>query len=152
MNNRVNLPGYKYYLDEHGNRPAVYVAFLDVEPAPGETVNGVCMPVNEDQLAALDQRERNYVRRDVTAFCDLPVDGSRVWTYVGSPGGRRRLTTSRSAGRAVVDRAYLEAVEGAFKSLGQDEHAACAASLDPDGLPVLTLSRHDIAVDGEHAR
>jgi glycine/D-amino acid oxidase-like deaminating enzyme len=144
MNNRVNLPGYKYYLDEEGDRPDVHVAFLDVRPARGQSVNGVCLPVDRDELAHLDVRERNYVRRDVTAFCDVPGDGGRVWTYVGSPGGRRRLTTSRSRGRAVVDRAYLEAVLRAFQRLGPDEYAACARSLEPDGLPVLALNRHDL--------
>jgi len=145
MNNRVTLPGYKYYLDDRGDRPSVYVAFLDLRPARGQSVNGVCTPVNEEQLAALDQRERNYIRRDVTAFCDLPEDDVCVWTYLGSSAGRRRLTTARAAGRAVVERAYLGAVIGAFKRLGQAEYAACAASLDPGGLPVVALSRHDLS-------
>ena len=118
MNNRVNIPGYKYYLDEEGNRPAVYVAFLDLRPDRGQSVNGVCLPVDQDALAGLDQRERNYVRRDVTALCDVPGGGGRVWTYVGSPAGRRRFTTSHAAGQAVVDRAYLEAVIRAFERLG----------------------------------
>lgn len=144
MNNRVNLPGYKYYLDEDGGRPDVCVAFLDLRPARGQSVNGVCLPVDRDELARLDQRERNYVRRDVTALCDAPGDGGCVWTYVGSAAGRRRFVTSRSAGQAVVDRAYLDAVVSAFKRLGPDEFAACARSLDPDGLPILALNRHDL--------
>jgi len=144
MNNRVDLPRYKYYLDERGNRPGVYVAFLDVKAARGESVNGVCTPVTEQELAALDERERNYRRRDVTALCDVPGAASRVWTYVGSPGGRRRLTSARAAGRAVVDRGYLEGVASAFKGLGAAEYAACAPSLDPDGLPVVALSRRDL--------
>lgn len=144
MNNRLDIPGYKFYLDEHGHRPDVHVAFLDIRPARGQSVNGVCLPVDPEQLAALDQRERNYLRRDVTALCDLPGDAVRVWTYVGSPAGRRRSTISRSAGRAVVDRAYLDAVIGAFKRLGAAEYAACAPSLHPDGLPVMALSRHDL--------
>ncbi len=152
MNNRVTLPGYKYYLDEHGNRPGVYVSFLDLRSARGESVNGVCRPVTRDQLAALDARERNYRRRDVTACCDAPSDGGRVWTYVGTPAGRGRLTRGRSAGRAVVDRAYLEGVAAAFKGLGRGEYEMCAASLEPDGLPVLALDRHDLVLDGVHAR
>jgi cation transport regulator ChaC len=144
MNNRVTLPGYKYYLDERGDRPGVHVAFLDLRPAWGQSVNGVCMPVTEDQLADLDQRERNYIRRDVTAFCDLAVDDVRVWTYLGSAGGRRRLTTARAAGRAVIDRSYLDSVMSAFKRLGRAEYAACAPSLDPGGVPVVALSRHDL--------
>lgn len=145
MDNRVTLPGYKYYLDVEGNRPPVNVAFLDLRRARGESVNGVCLPVSRDDLAGLDKRERNYERRDVTAHCHLPGDISRVWTYIGSPAGRRRLTRSRSAGRAVVDRSYLEAVASAFERLGRAEYAASAASLDPAGLPVVALRRHEIA-------
>lgn len=146
MNNRVTLPGYKYYLDDRGTRPDVYVAFLDLRRARGQSVNGVCLPASEAQLASLDRRERNYCRRDVTAFCDLPPtkDLLRVWTYVGAAAGRRRLARARAAGRAVVDRAYLEAITGAFKHLGRAEYASCAASLDPGELPVLALSRHEV--------
>jgi hypothetical protein len=144
MNNRVNLPGYKYYLDDQGDRPDVYVAFLDLRPAPGQSVNGVCLPVDDDQLAALDQRERNYVRRDLTALGPVAQEDIRVWAYVGSPAGRRRLTTARAAGRAVIDRTYLDGVREGFERLGPAEHAPCAPSLDPDGLPVLPLHRHDL--------
>lgn len=144
MNNRVTLPGYKYYLDEHGGRPDVYVAFLDVLPASGQSVNGVCRPVSPEQLALLDRRERNYVRRDVSAFCELPRDGVRVWTYLGSGPGRRRLTRARATASAVVDRTYLEGVRAAFARLGPPEYEACAASLDPGEMPVVTLFRHDL--------
>jgi cation transport regulator ChaC len=145
MHNRVDLPGYKYYLDDHGDRPDVYVAFFDLRPAPGQSVNGVCLPVDHDQLAALDRRERNYVRRELTALCPLAGEDIRVWAYVGSPAGRRRLTTARAAGRAVIHRAYLAAVREGFERLGPGEYAACSPSLDPDGLPVLPLVRHDLA-------
>jgi hypothetical protein len=144
MNNRATLPGYKYYLDESGDRPDVFVAFLDLRPAPGSAVNGVCLPVTPADLPLLDRRERNYVRRDVTAHCDLPPQAGRVWTYVGSPAGRRRLYLARSAGRAVVDRAYLDAVLNAFKALGQAEYDLCAPSLDTEGLPLARLTRHDL--------
>ncbi|MDQ6775642.1 MAG: gamma-glutamylcyclotransferase [Actinomycetota bacterium] len=152
MNNRVTLPGYKYYLDERGHRPDVYVAFLDVRSTRGHSVNGVCLPVTREQLDALDDRERNYLRRDVTAFCEIPDKAARVWTYVGTPAGRRRLTTGRSAGRAVIDNTYLASVVEAFESLGPAEYGMCAPSLGPDGLPVLPLERHDLVLDGVHTR
>jgi cation transport regulator ChaC len=146
MNNRLTLPGYKYYLDEHGNRPALHVAFLDLRPDRQGSVNGVCMPASREQLARLDDRERSYVRRDVTALCHLPRGAEvRVWAYLGTVAGRRRLARARAAGRAAIDRGYLESVTAAFKRLGSAEYAACAASLDPGELPVLALSRHDLA-------
>lgn len=141
MNNGVTLRGYKYYVDKRGYRPDVCVAFLDVRPARGRCVNGVCTPVDRDQLVDLDERERNYVRLDVTTLVDPPSDQARVWTYVGSPGGRRRLTTARLAGRAVIDRDYLQSVVDAFKGLGPTEYEACVGSLDPGDLPVVTLTR-----------
>jgi hypothetical protein len=152
MNNRVNLPGYKYYLDQRGQRPDLHVAFLDVRSAQGDAVNGVCLPVTRDQLAALDHRERNYVRRDVTAFCDVPDEAARVWTYIGSPAGRRRLTRARSSGRAVIDRTYLAGVVEAFKCLGPGEYDMCAPSLRPDGLPLRALTRQDLVGGGLDAR
>jgi cation transport regulator ChaC len=145
MNNAVDVPGYKYYLDEHGHRPAVHVAFLDLRQAPGELVNGVCMPVGSEQLAALDNRERNYVRHDLTARCHLPHEDIRVWAYVGSAAGRRRFTTARARGRAAIVRTYREGVKDGFKRLGRAEYEACLPSLDPDGVPVLALSRHELA-------
>jgi cation transport regulator ChaC len=144
MDNSVDLPGYKYYLDEVGNRPAVYVAFLDVMPTRGASVNGVCLPVDRDQFASLDDRERNYVRIEVTRFVDSPVDHGRVWTYVGSSSARRRLAAARWAGRAVVDDQYLQGVIDAFKRLGPAEYKACASSLDPEDIPVLPLTRHQL--------
>jgi hypothetical protein len=142
MDNRVDLPAYKYYLDGVGDRPDVFVAFLDIRPARGQVVTGVCLPVGSDELIELDGRERNYVRRDLTTHLRLPAPGLRVWGYVGSAAGRGRLTRGRRAGRAVIDRTYLDAVSAAYQRLAAVDHAAAAASLDPGDLPVLELSRH----------
>src|SRR6201999_4383939 len=62
MDNRRDLPGYKYYTDAEGRRPEVFVAYPDLVPAeaasahpdlvpadPAAThparVNGLCLPV-----------------------------------------------------------------------------------------------------------
>jgi hypothetical protein len=61
------IPGYKMYLDRSdGSRPAVYVAFVDIDPDPSSVVNGVVRPVSEAELELLDLRERNYDRVDVS--------------------------------------------------------------------------------------
>ncbi len=124
MDNSVDIPGYKHYVTPAGDRPDVRVCFLDLEEAPGTTVNGVCVPVARPD--ELDARERNYVRRDVS---DL-IEGAegRVWAYFGSPEARRR----RREGQAVISREYLETVE---RALGQ--------SIPTDGLPVWDLTRVD---------
>ena len=113
MDNREVIPGYKVYVDPAtGERPPVHVAYLSITPHAGEHVDGYAFPVDDEELAALDERERNYDRRDVTDLVD-DVDG-RVWTYVGSEAGRRRLRHGRRHGRAVVSHGYLERVKAAF--------------------------------------
>jgi hypothetical protein len=141
MDNRRDLPGYKHYTDPSGARPPVFVCFLDVATEPASTVNGLCVPVDAPRLAALDARERNYERRDVSELVD--ADGARVWAYVGRPAARLRMRRAAAAGRAVIDAGYMDAVAGGFRALGAGEWEACAASLSPGALPVLALTRHD---------
>jgi hypothetical protein len=144
MDNRRDLPGYKYYTAADGTRPAVCVSFLDITPAAeAATVNGVCLPVDADQLARLDRRERNYARFDVSDR--VPAGGARVWVYAGSAAARERLRGARRDGLAVIDATYLRAVEAAFAVLGAGELARCRSSLEPGELPVLELVRHELA-------
>jgi cation transport regulator ChaC len=124
MDNREVVPGYKVYVDpDSGERPPVHVAYLSITPERGEHVDGYAFPVNDEELAELDERERNYDRRDVSEHCE--VEG-RVWAYVGSAAGRRRLDDGRRRGTAVVSRGYLEKVGV------------------PTDLPVRALLRRDV--------
>jgi gamma-glutamylcyclotransferase (GGCT)/AIG2-like uncharacterized protein YtfP len=125
MDNRATIPGYKIYLDEDGGRPAVYVTFLAIRPQPGASVAGAVFRVDDEMLAALDRRERNYDRRDVSGLVD--VDG-RVWAYVGSAAGRARCAAGRAAGTAVVSAEYL----------------AGLPDVEPPDLPVRPLLRRDV--------
>jgi hypothetical protein len=142
MDNRHVLPGYKRYLSREGARPPVHVCFLDVVPCAGQTVNGVCLPVDDVRLAELDGRERNYVRQDVSELVD--AGGALVWTYVGSPAGRARFARGLADGDAVIDAGYRELVRAAFAGLGEEEARRCAASLEPGPLPVRELVREDL--------
>ena len=144
MDNRRDRPGYKYYLDQRGHRPDVYVAYLDIRQRAGARVNGVCLPVDAGRLAELDARERNYERVDVSD--QLGVDGTRIWTYVGSAAARGRLTRGRALGSAVIEARYLDLVSAAFRQLGAAEYDACAASLSPGDLAVAELTRVDLPV------
>lgn len=141
MDNRVDLPSYKHYLNQNGERPEVFVSFLDVRRQRDSSVNGVCQPVDAESLAELDMRERNYRRVDVSAH--VQAGGARVWTYVGTPAGRERLRAGRRAGRAVIDAVYLATVDAAFAELGEIEHQRCRPSLEPRELPVVELRRVD---------
>jgi hypothetical protein len=145
MDNRLDRPGYKHYVDGEGRRPQVFVCFLDVREAPGVRVNGVCLPVATAQLPALDLRERNYERIDVSSrLGTAPAPGARVWAYQGSEAGRARFREGVATGSAVIHDGYLAGVRAAFRTLGVQEWEACAPSLDPDGLPVAGLTRRDL--------
>jgi len=142
--NAQAIPGYKQYrLRSDGSVPAVFVAFLDLVEDGGQHVDGVVAPVDGDTLAALDRRERNYDRIDVTAAIDTAI-GGRVWTYVGSSAGRARYADGLASDRLAVSRDYLASVTSAFRSLGDAEHARFLTSSQLDGVPVLDLERVDL--------
>ncbi len=140
MDNRVDLPGYKYYRRPDGSRPAVRVAFTDLVANPGgPPVNGVCRRVGPIELASLDGRERNYDRREVTHLLEEPL--GRTWAYLGSTAGRARFAEGVRSGEVVVARGYLSSVESGFRALGSGEFAAFLESSDFGGAPAEELER-----------
>jgi hypothetical protein len=145
MDNRVALPGYKVYEEPGGRRPEVDVAFLDLVDDPGGSVNGVLLEVDEVMLAALDHRERQYRRRDVTTSLGSgdQVPGV-VWTYVGQEAGRSRVTRGRVTGSVVIQRAYRDFVEDGFAVAGPGALAAFRASTEPPPFPLADLVRVDL--------
>ena len=142
MDNALAVPGYKRYRDPAGGgTPACLVTFLDlVRATPDVEVNGVLLPVDADGLAALDAREHNYVRVELTEHV-RPAPAGRVVAYVGSAAGRARAARGRATGTGVVHAGYRTLCEQAFQAHGPDEltryHASTA---DPD-LPVHDLER-----------
>jgi cation transport regulator ChaC len=143
MDNALDLPGYKHYCDRaDGSRPAVFVTFLNLAKAPGHSVNGVVFPVDASELASLDDRERNYVRREVTESLGEPTDGC-VWAYVGAPEAETRFREGLSSDRAVVSKGYLQGVHDAFRVAGGEALEAFEASTDPPACPVMDLRRID---------
>lgn len=138
MDNRATIPGYKYYRSRiDGGRPAVYVAFLDIVEQAGAALDGVLIAVDDDRLRALDERERNYDRIDVTAA--VPGAPGRVWAYRGSEEGRERLRAGRRERSAVVAVDYVEAVQATFTVLGIDDDVRPG-----DDLPLMGLARVDL--------
>ena len=137
MDNRRTIPGYKYFLDARtGARPEVFVAFLDVLPDPGAAVDGVAAQVDAARLAALDDRERNYARVDVSAARDVELGGP-VWAYAGLPEARERYAAAAAAGRAVVARAYVDDVRAGLAAHGLELDTA------PE-IPVMDLRRVEV--------
>jgi hypothetical protein len=145
MDNRRTIPGYKVYVDPtDGGRPAIHVAYLDLAGAPdgAPPVNGVLVPVDAGLLHALDRRERNYERTEVTER----VAGApgRVWAYTGSGEGRARLAAGIEAGTAVISRTYLDGVREAFARLGDGQAERFRATTQPPPVPVRELRRVEL--------
>ena len=139
MENTVDLPGYRFFRDPRtGARPDVAVTFVDACPVPGTTLNAVAFAVTPEELPALDARERNYARADVGALVSPALDGP-VCAYIGLPASRERYETARAAGRAVVGRAYHDAVRAGFAALGPDALAAFDRTTDPPQVPLRDL-------------
>jgi cation transport regulator ChaC len=137
MDNSVDLPGYKHYVAPDGERPALMVCYLDISERPGAVVNGVVLAVGADELPALDARERNYERREVTGQLDV-APGGRVWAYSGLRAGRARAARGRREARLAVASSYHERVMAGFESL--DERQRFEALTEPADAPVAELA------------
>lgn len=143
--NRRLIPGYKTYTRrDDGSRPDVYVAFFDLETADGVAISGLALPVDESRLEALDAREANYQRVDVSGLVD-GVSG-RVWTYMGLAESRARLARGLAEGTAVVSRDYLHKVQAAFRARGKEAYAAFAATTEVHGIAAMDLDRRHVPV------
>jgi cation transport regulator ChaC len=144
MDNRLTLEGYKYYVDpDTGERPSIFVTFLNVVEESSSTINGVILPVDTHDLQSLNERERNYDRVDVTERIVEPVDGS-VWAYVGSVAARERYEEGVRRGTAVVDAAYYSSVRSQFRRMGEAVYGEFIGSTDEPGCPVRRLRRRDL--------
>ena len=143
MDNSVDLPGYKFYVDpQSGSRPDVLVTFLNIEPATGGRVNGVVFPVTADELDALDVRERNYERVDVTDSIEEATSG-RVWTYIGKAEATARYNRGKSEQRAVISRKYYDGVLAACVAAGASRREFDQSTAPPP-CPIVDLDRIDL--------
>jgi dephospho-CoA kinase len=116
------------------------VVSLGLEAASDESCNGVIVRVTADELAALDWRERDYQRTDVTDLieADANVDGPIV-TYVPNASSIERYQAARDAGRAAIRRTYWDLVREAFASLGQHHLHRYEVTPAPD-VPVADIA------------
>ena len=121
----------KHFLDPRtGERLRIRVAYLNLREDAGSAVNGLALPVDADRLAALDEREVNYERVDLTGAFEpacgvaedpaLPLPRARVFTYVGTAAARERCRRGLAEGDCFVSRDYVADVRSAFAALGED--------------------------------
>jgi hypothetical protein len=138
MDNTQTIPGYRYFVDPDGSRPAIFVTFLNVVPAAGSSVNGVLLDAASDALERFDRRERNYRRVEVTDAID-PPPAAPVWVYVGLDEARERYERGVRERRCAVSRAYHAAVVDGFRRAGADAHRRFEASTRPPRCPLRDL-------------
>lgn len=153
MDNREAAPLDKHFVDpETREPPPVRIAFLDVDVSPGETVNGLAVPVDSERLLALDAREVNYTRVEVSSAIEPLLEG-RVFVYGGKRAARERCEVPPVEPALVIDKDYWGGVRRAFSSLG----SGCLAEFDrstprpPFPLRRLTLVRPDRAAEDVRA-
>lgn len=127
------------------------IVALGVVPATSERTNGIVARVSDAELAALDLRERDYDRVDVTdhisviGWAGAPASperfgrDDRVVTYVPRRSAIDRYTAARDAGLAGIRDTYWGLVDAAFAVLGPDRlHVYRATTPAPD-VPVVAV-------------
>ncbi len=120
------------------------IVALGVVAAPDEAVNGIVARVSEVEIAALDQRERDYDRVDVTAAVTVhglsPEPDARIVTYVPRPSAVERYEAARDQGRAGIRNTYWGLVDAAFAVWGADQLARYRSSTPLPDIPVVAMS------------
>ncbi len=140
MNNWEGGEEAKHWLDRSsGERPRIRIAYLDLREENGSTVNGLALPVDSARLEALDRRELNYERVEVTAAFE-PELGARVFAYFGLAEARERCHQGAADGNIFVSRDYLTAVRSAFEGLASDALPEFDRTTDPLPFPERDLS------------
>ena len=120
------------------------IVALGVSALAGETVHGTIGWVSNDELVALDRRERYYDRVDVTG--QASVVGAEqvaepVMTYVPRREAVERYEQMRDRGEAAVDQRYFDLVDRAFGDLGEDRRERYHDTTPAPDIPVLPLQR-----------
>ena len=122
------------------------VVSLGVVAADGEACNGVVFDVDDDELAALDWRERDYERVDITEMTSVDVEqfDGRVQVYVPRQSSIERYEQARDEGRAAIRQSYWTLVEDAFAALG-DHHAEWYGRTPAPDIPVADISLYRLS-------
>jgi cation transport regulator ChaC len=130
---RDNVACEKTFALGDGSLPP-FVLGLNINPAPGESVNGALLSLSDAELTRLDERELRYDRVAVEADIE-PADALEgpVFAYIAKP---EHLALEPPPG-AVILRSYAVAVERAFAAVGERDLAEYRASVEPLPAPVV---------------
>jgi len=115
------------------------VISLGLQAVADEVCNGVVVHITSEELVALDWRERDYERTDVSDLTavDARIDGP-VHAYVPRPSAVERYQAAREAGRAAIRQTYWNLVREAFGTLGDHHLIRYDATPAPD-VPVVDI-------------
>ncbi|GAA3336246.1 hypothetical protein GCM10020358_07650 [Amorphoplanes nipponensis] len=134
--NMVHEQEVAYFDPRTGDRPELQVLFLNAESHTGASIDGVILPIGLERIRELDERERNYLRVDVTGMVDVArvareCQVDKIWLYVGRRRATLAASTGISAGTAVIWRDYLDRVTTAFSN-----HEGMLERFSAEPLPV----------------
>jgi cation transport regulator ChaC len=139
IDNRKDIADYKYYIDaKTGSRPDIYIAFLNIQSSPNDSIGGLLFGISLDELRLLDRRERNYRRIEVTAKVSQSVTG-KVWTYIGLPEAKQRFQEGLKNRCVVIPKQYYEMVYNAFYARGEEFAADYIATTNKPDIPLRDL-------------
>jgi len=140
MDNWDEVNDAKHFVDrETGERPRVRVAYVDIYEQEGSSVNGLAIPVDAARLAALDAREVNYERVDVSGAFEPALP--RVFTYIGTEAARERCRAGTAESNICVSADYETVVWEAFEWLGPGDLAEFERTTDPLPFPARDLDQ-----------
>lgn len=144
MNNSIDLPAYKHYLDTAtGQRPNIFVTFLNIRPEQHACVSGVLFEVSQQELAQLDMRERNYQRIAVTEQVDKPLTNATVWVYIGTPEAEQRYQEGLKSNSAYIPEEYYQFVRHCFSQCGSAIALNYQEATDAPEVPLRKVIRID---------
>ncbi len=130
--------------DGEGDVEWTFVA-LGLIRAIDETTNGVVGWVDDAELAALDLRERQYDRVDVTTLASVSDDATDavrdapIVTYIPRSEAVRIYEVAKARGTAAITTRYWDLVDGAFAALGPDRRARYHATTPDPGIPIVEV-------------
>ncbi len=94
--------------------------FLNIAKSDADWTNGIIFEVSDEELKSLDERERNYVKHDVSekvrAYTDIDLSGAKIYSYVAE--NPIYLQDKASENTYVMD-LYVEIVEKGCKAIGE---------------------------------
>jgi hypothetical protein len=129
----------KHFVDpESGLKPTLAVAYLDIEEAADEAVNGLANPGRRG-AAARARRARDQLRADRGVGCVRAVVGARGLRLPRDRSGATAQSRGRRWGRIFASRQYVERIERAFAALGPGQLDEYQRTTEPLPFPVREL-------------